>query len=192
MVANNLIYDNHASGIAIFQEDGAACSRRNHIWFNTVLMPDDGRWALIINGPECEDNQLFNNILLSDHEWRGSINIATGQAPGLKSDYNITSDRFTTDDGDSVLTLAEWQALGYDANSFIAEADELFISATDVDYRLRHGSPAFDVGKELPEITDDFSGAPRPWGDGFDIGAYELSADAQSNVYWLPIVTRGS
>ena len=192
LVANNLLYNNHASGIAIFQQDGAACSRRNRIWFNTVLMPADGRWAVIINGPDCEDNQLFNNILLSDHDWRGSINIIDGQAPGLQSDYNITSDRFTIDDGDSVLTLAEWQALGFDANSFIAAADDLFVSAVDDDYRLHPGSPAVDAGKDLPGVTADFTGVPRPSGPGFDIGAYEFSADAQSNVYWLPVLMHGS
>jgi hypothetical protein len=191
LVVNNLLYNNHASGIAVFQQDGAACSRRNRIWFNTVLMPDDGRWALIINGPDCEDNQLLNNILLSDHEWRGSINIANGQAPGLNSDFNIVSDRFTVDDGDTVLTLAEWQALGYDDNSFIAAADDLFVSAADDDYRLRPGSPAVDAGKDLPAVTADIAGSSRPSVAGFDIGAYEFVEDTQSTV-WLPMLTHGS
>lgn len=192
LVVNNLLFNNHASGIAIFQQDGAACSRRNRIWFNTVLMPDDGRWALIINGPDCEDNQLFNNILLSDHTWRGSINIANGQAPGLQSDFNIVSDRFTIDDGNTVLTLAEWQARGYDTNSFIATKDGVFASATDNDYGLRPGSPAIDAGKALPSVTADISGTPRPWGTGFDIGAYEFAANSQSAVFWLPMLTHGS
>ena len=192
VVVNNLLYRNHASGIAIFQQDGAACSRRNRIWHNTVLMPDDGRWALIINGPDCADNQLFNNIFLSEHAWRGSINIADGQAPGLQSNFNITSDRFTIDDGDSVLALAEWQALGYDANSFIATADELFLSPANDDYHLRSGSPAVDAGKVLPGVTADIAGTRRPLGTGYDIGAYEFAEDANSSLVWLPILRRGS
>ena len=181
----------HASGIAVFQQDGAACSRRNRIWFNTVLMPDDGRWALIINGEGCVDNQVFNNILLSDHSWRGSINIATGQAPGLNSDFNIVSDRFTVDDGESVMTLAEWQGLGYDGNSFIAGADELFVSVANDDYRLRPGSPAIDAGKALPEVTTDIDGIPRPSGAGYDSGAYEFAEDVNTAVVWLPVLWGG-
>jgi parallel beta-helix repeat protein len=191
LVFNNLLYRNHASGIAIFQQDGAACSRRNRIWFNTVLMPVDGRWALIINGPDCEDNQIFNNIFLSDHTWRGSINIANGQAPGLNSDFNIVSDRFTIDDGETILSLAEWQTLGYDANSFLAPADELFTSAANDDYRLRPGSPAIDAGKALPAVTADISGTPRPSRAGYDIGTYEFPGDTNSSLVWLPIL-RGS
>jgi parallel beta-helix repeat protein len=191
LVLNNLLYGNHASGIAIFQQDGAACSRRNRIWFNTVLMPADGRWALIINGQDCEDNQIFNNIFLSDHAWRGSINIANGQVPGLNSDFNIVTDRFTIDDGQTVLTLAEWQALGYDVNSFLAEADDLFVSAANDDYRLRPGSLAIDVGKALPAVMADISGTPRPSGAGYDIGAYEFPGDTRSAVLWLPILWGG-
>ncbi len=188
LVVNNLLYRNHASGIALFQQDGAACSRRNRIWFNTVLMPADGRWALIINGERCEDNEIVNNIFLSDHEWRGSINIVEGEAPGLKSDFNIIEDRFTVDDGETVLSLAEWQALGYDANSFIAPVEELFISTANDDYRLRPGSPAIDAGKVLPAVTADINGGPRPSGIGYDIGAYEFRDDASTAVLWLPIL----
>jgi parallel beta-helix repeat protein len=189
LVLNNLLYRNHASGIAIFQQDGAACSRRNRIWFNTVLMPADGRWALIINGPDCADNQVFNNIFLSDHVWRGSINIANGQAPGLQSDFNIVSDRFTIDDGGTILSLAGWQVLGYDANSFIGTADELFTSAANDDNRLRPGSPAIDTGKVLPAVTADIRGVSRPAGAGYDIGAYEFPEDTGSAVLWLPVIT---
>jgi parallel beta-helix repeat protein len=188
LVVNNLLYRNHASGIAIFQQDGAACSRRNKIWFNTVLMPDDGRWALIINGQNCADNEIFNNILLSDHSWRGSINLATGEAPGLQSDFNIVSDRLTVDDGESVMTLVEWQTLRYDAHSFLATAEELFVSAADDDYGLRLGSPAVDAGQEIPGVTVDIVGAVRPSGGGYDIGAYEFIEEKGSAVLWLPLL----
>lgn len=192
LVVNNLLYRNHASGIAIFQQDGAACSRRNRVWFNTVMMPDDGRWALIINGQNCEDNELFNNIFLSDHAWRGSINIAAGDAPGLQSDFNIVSDRFTIDDGESALTLAEWQALGYDSHSFSATAKEPFVSVANDDYRLSSDSPAIDAGKTLPGVTTDIDGTARPAGAGYDIGAYEWVGEKGSTVIWLPLLMNGS
>lgn len=191
IVVNNLLYRNHASGIALFQQDGAVCSRRNQVWFNTVLMPADGRWALIINGSDCADNQIANNILLNEHEWRGSINIASGQAPGLQSDFNIVSGRFTLDDGETVLSLADWQALGFGANSFMAAKETLFAAPGDDDYALKAGSPAIDAGLSVTAVTADIVQQPRPAGSGYDIGAYEFPADSPAAVLWLPLINRG-
>ena len=42
-----------------------------------------------------------------------------------------------------------------------------------IDFHLRSGSPAIDVGSSLPEVTVDFDGCPRPAGAGYDIGAFE-------------------
>ena len=40
LVANNLLLDNHASGIALFQENGAVCSADNRVYHNTIQMPE--------------------------------------------------------------------------------------------------------------------------------------------------------
>ncbi len=173
LVRNNLLYDNHATGIALYQEDGAVCSHHNRVLNNTVLMPADGRWAIILGADDCTDNQIGNNILYSDHEYRGSINLPASHVPGLQSDHNLIVDRFTTDDSESVISLAEWQALGYDAHSSLADPQSLFVDPAGDDYHLRPGSPAIDAGAALPEVGADLEGRPRPAGAAFDIGAYE-------------------
>ena len=48
------------------------------------------------------------------------------------------------------------------------------------------GCPAVDAGTALPAVPDDLTGAPRPWGPAYDIGAYE-HREASSWVY-LPVV----
>jgi parallel beta-helix repeat protein len=175
IVGNNLIYMNHAGGISIFQEDGATCSQDNLILNNTVIMADDGRWAVNISGDGCINNQLFNNVLYSHHEWRGSISIPSAHIPGFESNNNVLMDRLSIDDGESVTGLAEWQALGYDDSSLVASPEELFIDPEGNDYRLRAGSPAIDAGLALSEVDDDIAGSPRPRGGSFDIGAFESS-----------------
>lgn len=172
VIRNNLLYNNHASGISLYQIDGGTPSHNDRVLNNTILMPDNGRWAL--NIPNTEDNKLFNNIVLNDHSYRGSISIGSPVSSGFESDYNVVMDRFTTDDGNTILTLAEWQALGYDQHSLIATAVNLFVDPAANDYHLKAGSPAIDHGSALSDVLTDLEGNPRPAGAGYDIGAYEL------------------
>jgi parallel beta-helix repeat protein len=191
LVRNNLLYDNHATGIAVFQGDGAICSQNNRLLHNTILMPDDGRWGILIADPACINNEVTNNIIYSDHAYRGSINLAGGQPAGFQSDYNVVVDRFTTDDGGTVVSLAEWQALGYDAHSFIATPAELFVNAGGYDFHLPAGSLAVDQGVAAG-VTVDLEGNPRPSGGRYDIGAYEYQAGgpAPTESVFLPLIVQ--
>lgn len=40
-------------------------------------------------------------------------------------------------------------------------------------YKLTSGSPAIDSGRTLPDVSNDYNGATRPQGTGYDIGAFE-------------------
>jgi parallel beta-helix repeat protein len=172
VVRNNLLYNNHASGISLYQIDGGSPSHHNRVLNNTILMPANGRWAL--NIPDTENNKLFNNIVLNDHTYRGSILIGTPVSAGFESDYNVVIDRFANDgEGNTILTLTEWQALGYDQHSFIADPSQLFVNEAGNDYHLTTSSPAIDQGTVLADVLYDLEGKPRPVGGGYDIGAYE-------------------
>ena len=59
------------------------------------------------------------------------------------------------------LTLAGWQALGFDANSI--QADPLYVApaATPPDLRLQAASPCATAGTLLPPVPYDFVLAPR-------------------------------
>jgi len=189
VVRNNLLHDNHAGGIAIFQGDGAICSSGNRVLNNTIVMPADGRWAVNIAAAECVNNALFNNIILTYHPSRGSITIPVADLAGFQSDYNIVVDRFTADDGASVISLAEWQALGYDTHSFTSTSALLFRNEVGADYHLLPGCPAVDAGTTLADVLDDLEGGPRPAGLAYDIGAYE-HRELGFTVF-LPRVVRG-
>lgn len=175
IVRNNLLYQNHAGGISLFQENGAVCSQNIQILNNTIVQAEDGRWAINISDDECINNKIFNNIILTFHEWRGSIVIPSAGISGFESDYNLIMDRFSSDDDDSVITLSEWQAQGYDINSVIASPDELFIGLGD--YHLVPSSAAVDAGRTLPGVEFDMEGWPRPQGSAYDIGAFEYPGE---------------
>lgn len=180
IVRNNLIYENHAGGISLFQENGAICSRDNRLLHNTILMAEDGRWAINLSDTSCVRNQLFNNIILTRHDWRGSILIPEPGVEGFESDHNILMDRFSADDDNSVISLAEWQDLGYDQNSLLAGVEDVFLDPSNHDFHLRAGGLAVDRGLNLPDAVSDLEGNPRPQGSAVDIGAYELSVGEQA------------
>jgi len=193
VVQNNLLYNNHATGIALFYENGAQCSQNNRILHNTILVPADGRWAILVTYPECVNNQVFNNILYSSHSYRGSISFGGGIPAGFQSDYNVVVNRFTTDDGESVLNLGQWQALGFDQHSFTTTPEALFVNAGGNDYHLREGSPAIDAAS-AQGVGSDLDGNLRPLGGAPDIGAFEWNGipPVGAIVNYLPFLLRRS
>ena len=51
--------------------------------------------------------------------------------------------------------------------------DPIFVDAPDGDYHLMAGSPCIDVATSTAAPATDRGGIARPWGAGFDMGAYE-------------------
>jgi hypothetical protein len=87
-------------------------------------------------------------------------------------------DRFSVDDGDTRMTLADWRTRGYDLHSRIASPSELFVSTSAKDFHLKSGSPAIDAGRSLPDVATDLDGVTRPRGNAFDAGCYESGGSA--------------
>jgi hypothetical protein len=172
VIRNNLLYDNHASGISLYQIDAAAPSTGNLVVNNTIVNAADGRWCVNI-ADGSTGNTVRNNILWNFHSFRGAITLDAASRPGFVSDYNSVIDRFSADGGNSVLGLAAWQGLGYDAHSFVATpADNFLVPGSD--FHLLATSPAVNAGTSTGAPPADLEGNPRPVGPGFDLGAYEL------------------
>ncbi len=170
VVRNNLLYDNHASGISMYRIDGATGSTGNLVINNTVINASDGRWC--INVSESPNNTLRNNILYTYHSFRGVIVIDAASATGFSSDYNSLMNRMSPDGDATILDLGDWQALGYDANSFVATPADHFVNPAS-DFHLLLTSPAIDEGTSVNAPGADIEGGARPVGGGVDIGAYE-------------------
>src|SRR5207248_11326975 len=120
VIRNNLLYNNHASGISLYRIDGAAGSTNNVVANNTVVLASDARWALNIQNGST-GNAVFNNVLYDNNTAHGTFDISSDSLPGFTSDYNAVMSRFTTDGGNTVQSLAQWQAnTGQDLHSVVA------------------------------------------------------------------------
>src|SRR5918998_4097071 len=173
LIRNNLLYGTHASGISLYRVDAAEGARNNVVVNNTIRMASDGRWAVNIKN-RSTGNTVSNNVLLHDGP-RGPINIVRDSLSGFVSDHNAVTNRFSTDDGESFLTLAQWRAAtDQDGNSFVSGPAALFAGAND--YHLSATSPAIDAGSTLGAPNVDIEGKGRPFGSAYDIGAYEFGS----------------
>ena len=186
-IFNNLIYNNHATGIAMYQIDGGDASKNNKVYNNTVIQPSDGRWNILVTDGST-GNTLYNNILISHHSFRGSISIDAASITGFTSDYNILVNRLSNDDGNSNMTLSQWQSLGYDLHSMIADPEsQIFIDYSNGNFHLLQSAQAVNAGTNLvlPTVFEDLDNISRPQGTGFDIGAYEynpVSSITEGNI----------
>lgn len=171
-IRNNVLYDNHASGITQYKIDAADGPKDDEIYHNTIDMASDARWALLIRdtaGPM----KVRNNILYDRNPGHGGLSFGDpSDVNRTDSDHNIM-DKVTPDDGNTIYTLAQWQALGHENDSLSATPQAIFVNATNRDYHLANASPAIDKGETLSSVTRDIEGNPRPMGNASDIGAYE-------------------
>jgi hypothetical protein len=190
-IYNNLLYENHATGIALFQIDGGAPSVNATIVHNTIIQASNGRWCLlIVDG--ATGAQVYNNILINQHPFRGSLAVSADAFTGFDSDYNIVIDVFSDDGGDVFIDLEEWQGMGYDQNSLLADPiNDIFVNPGGSDYHLQEDSQPVDAGNgSLAQgVVTDIEGNSRPSGSEHDIGAYEsqivLALDEEEQI--LPV-----
>ncbi len=177
-IYNNLLYNNHSSGISLFMIDGAEGSKNNKIYNNTIVNPTTTRWNININSGST-GNFVYNNILINHHSFRGSITVDESSISGFQSDYNVLEDRLSPDGDNTILTLTQWQGLGYDLHSMLADPDnQVFADTSASNYHLLQNSQAVDAGTSLVSgvVTVDLDDISRPQGNGYDIGCYEYSS----------------
>lgn len=176
LIYNNLIYNNHtAQGIALFKQDGAVSTKGAKIFNNTIIVPSDGRWGILVRDSSNIGTEIYNNIILNFHSWRGCI--AVEDTAQFNSDYNILHNKMSANGDGSTIPLAQWQALGLDTHSQLADPlGAIFEDPANNDYHLTSSSQALDTGTAAAStyVLTDLDGTPRPLGAAFDVGCYEF------------------
>jgi hypothetical protein len=170
VIRNNVLDNNHASGISLYRIDGGSVSSGNLVINNTIRMASDARWAINIQDGST-GNTLRNNILLDANTSTGAVTLCSTCTSGFASDHNAVVGRFMV--GSTTTDLAGWRTrTSGDAASFVATSAQLFVGGDDLS--LVEGSPAIDAGVATGAPETDIDGVARPQGDAVDIGAYEF------------------
>ena len=173
IVRNNILYDNHATGIVNYMGDGSAGPKGMEILGNTVVQATGARQGLQFlstTGPSLvRDNILY-------HPDAGKVGLEFGTAAdvaNVDSDYNVI-DRFTIDSDGTVISLQTFQTMyQLDVHSMSgATPAQLFTSAATGDYSLSSSSPAIGKGVYEADAPTDEAGKPRPT-TAPDIGALQ-------------------
>jgi len=118
VIQGNVLINNHASGISLFGADGAHSSSHNKVYNNEIVMARNSRWVINIPddgsvAPPVGNDVKFNTLCTPDQK-NGAVLIWSGEGHGFISENKVVTDRFSADNGKTILTLAQWQALGHD------------------------------------------------------------------------------
>lgn len=155
---NNLIYNNRATGIAVYGIDGAQASHDNVFCNNTIYNPQSTRAALLISD-RAHNNVAFNNIFYTA---KGRNGIEIGNANNFLHDFNLVS---------------SISGGGLSDHESSPDAAQIFKDLAGNDFHLSETSPALNAGlgkaKEYSAPTTDLETHARPAGKAFDIGCYE-------------------
>ncbi len=173
LVRNNLLYNNHASGIAGWDDgDGRQWGTKNNRFLNnTIVQASDGRFAVSLQNGST--GNVFENDILFHPGPRGSYDTDRSSRSGLTSDYNVVTNVFSL--AGKFVGYTRWKSLGFDGHSVVATSvtPMAFVNAAGGDYHLGNGSVAIDAGVTRGEVPVDLDGVARPQRLRFDIGAYE-------------------
>jgi hypothetical protein len=201
-VFENVVHDIPADGIALASEQGGLLENvkvYNNVAYNNKWVGVHVTECCITTHP-IHDVQIVNNTLYDNgwDPWGGGIALDNPQAVSVVIRNNICSQNlyFQMAVGANVpaanVTLdhnliddyrgTEGETRGHD----YVEGNPMFVSAAGADFHLQPGSPAIDKGSAVNAPAVDFDGQPRPYGEGYDIGADEYMV---GSVY-LPVISK--
>ena len=153
MIENNVVYRAQSGQMIWFMN-------RNNTFFNNIFVDGPGYQIQYANNSDAYHHNIrfLRNIVYYSNPDATlySFEYSSGRSMPSESDYNII---FLTTPGEEVtirglpgiVTFRDWQNLGYDTHSIIA--DPLFVDPENHDYTLRPESPALKMGFKQIDLS---------------------------------------
>ena len=161
-ITNNIVLG-VGPGITSFRYGGGSSYLQNSVIANNTVLAVAGYGgadtdAIYVN--PGDNVTVANNIV-----YGGKISVGDGVGAGVKLMSNLVADSSKLNLSGKNVTVTGTRfgdPLFTGGSGFTADA-----------YHLKSGSPARDAGVSLPGVTTDYAGLLRPFGNAFDIGAFE-------------------
>jgi hypothetical protein len=160
-IRNNVFHDTH-HGWGVQWYPGSLSNV--HVLNNTFASCNESKsYTCIVLDASISSSSIKNNVFYNPQG--GKTIEAVGFSGSITLGNNLTSgiamhDRSSTPSG---MTL-QGNKLSTDAK----------LVGPPSNLRLQSSSPAIDAGEALTSVTHDWDGGSRPFGSGWDIGAYEF------------------
>jgi hypothetical protein len=173
IVIDNVVDHNASMGLQI----AGYTTVTNMKVYNNVLSFNGGSGIVLwqaLSGIDIKNNIIFGNQ-------KNGIYACAATGSGVVIDHNVVDGNNVSNGGYADYALADQcgtnSTYSYTLGSTVA-ADPMFTNASGTysqqsDFQLKTGSPAIDSGLPLSAVPVDITGAPRPQGAGYDLGAYE-------------------
>jgi hypothetical protein len=169
-IYNNIAYNNTLNGISVSENGDASTKPMKNIYIvnNTFYNNGTSNWGgcVSLENADADDVVIRNNICSQNVYYQILIE---------NSGNNVTIDHNLID---GYRGYEDTETYGTD----YVEGEPLFLSASGADFHLQQNSPAIDKGSSSDAPGDDYEGNVRPYGNGYDIGAYEYGSGPGSTT----------
>ena len=176
LTARNNIFHDIAGPYVVLFSGSHDCRLAN----NLICSSDVANLILIICAKSSDlatanlRPQVQNNIFYRNTVKRAVVSTPRGAASGLVMDHNLIAESGNICLLDDVeVPLKDLPQRGYQLHG--VDQPPLFRDFARLDFHPTEGSPATDRGADLRTLVPyDADGTPRPQGQAFDIGPFEL------------------
>lgn len=174
--------------------------QNNTFDFSKVYIPYSSQFGLIGRRGPLPNLIFRNNIVILNssggtnqfsafQNFNGADSYSFSNNLYILGSSNWLSCNYTNGASVTNLTFAQWQALGFDANSAVVDNPHLTSS-----YIPETGSAAIGKGLNLSNFsTTDYAGNPRPATGNWTIGAYQVASSTGGagiiTIFFLPAAT---
>ena len=200
---NSFVSNEASTGVGLLLEGRTAGNRiSNNLWAEHSTTNAEASAVITVlppSGNTQSDIVLSHNTIANATITEGSGVYVGGVSATLRN--NIISNyqaALTIVAANDIAVIAEHNLTFTEGTSGTGVIDEQnnrsgdprFVDPASGNYRLQIGSPAIDTGINAG-LTVDLDGAARPFGPGFDIGAYEFGALSGGDFsVFLPLVVK--
>jgi hypothetical protein len=198
-IYNNLVHNNDSAGIELGSETGTSRITNCNVYNNIVWGNQTGFSAANYEGgPTLSNFYLTNNTFYNSRDV-GSRDILIQNPASKYSNSVIRNNIIMESDANKILLQYDdyanggitidhnlfYEVGGYASNNKFGtnyiQANPQFVNLTS-NFQLQTGSPAIDAGSSSNAPGMDYTGAARPQGTGYDIGAYEFGSSTGTTI----------